>query len=676
MDINDPNQLISRVYPEDINSTHHYVFFSSLFHKNPPGPEIAQLASDYLNSTKLMTKDPVNSVTIDNVLSFLDTIIANEYSKEVAFLQYLSKVKNIKLDIPNLNGDWSDFIGEVQNITQIGQTGLTNLKLEYERLSNNVEHVNQAHTKYTKGEITFEELQKSALSYQRSTHYNTTQQLKKVISFLSGDGNATGKAVINYILKHHGDKLLVFKNGELALNQSELVNTIVGISHIIIERYNTIKDSIPQESKKNRYKIDTNLEELLEKDTQLDTDINNMLNLDNLPFVTNTMMKSYQLKTSNRTNKDFTKISNIIQERAETNEQLLLTADELQQYFSQRHLQDEITLKLVSNKNAMSEVREVTIGALQGAFHGTAIGNVGAKTDELLAFLDINFPNLKDGQLQKVRSTMEKISSKLTMLESGFKQTNTFEYYEQRQTDWNNALKAIKDLITQLEKDLDIIVNCYVVENSTKSYESLLVPHYNKDRIDFFEFHGGSQGNIQDAMNKITALSNTGGITFTDQEWLLNACINAGPGMIGKNNKTNLEDYFSAIAAVLLFDNQIEIINEAFTQGPQLMGSDVKQIHLFSLNSGTYPLSYVLKLTREHLYKVYIQGLSEINNGAQTTIKGFVSHPATFKPGTNKTMKPANWSELSSEALSSVKIEVTFLAGFLSLLQSFLHINN
>jgi len=59
--------------------------------------------------------------------------------------------------------------------------------------------------------------------------------------------------------------------------------------------------------------------------------------------------------------------------------------------------------------------------------------------------------------------------------------------------------------------------------------------------------------------------------------------------------------------------------------------SNVEKIHLFSVNDGYYPLSFVLKLTRDALTKNYNNAKVYIENspsgGAEVYIDGYVEEP-------------------------------------------------
>jgi len=101
----------------------HYIYFTSLLSKGPEGTNIASNAYNYLYSNTVLAStkyDPHtviqnhSSITIDTVFTFLDQIIANEQSKEMAFLQWMASKKNEGLDVtlPDLYSNWSDFIKE------------------------------------------------------------------------------------------------------------------------------------------------------------------------------------------------------------------------------------------------------------------------------------------------------------------------------------------------------------------------------------------------------------------------------------------------------------------------------------------------------------------------------------------------------------------------------------
>ena len=61
--------------------------------------------------------------------------------------------------------------------------------------------------------------------------------------------------------------------------------------------------------------------------------------------------------------------------------------------------------------------------------------------------------------------------------------------------------------------------------------------------------------NIVKQIETISALQGGNLISPDQAEWLITAAINAGKNLIGNNNRTNLEQYLSMFATILLFDD-------------------------------------------------------------------------------------------------------------------------
>jgi len=136
--------------------------------------------------------------------------------------------------------------------------------------------------------------------------------------------------------------------------------------------------------------------------------------------------------------------------------------------------------------------------------------------------------------------------------------------------------------------------NCYVIEDSTKNYISLYGKTIQNNLAD--SMHGGSLGpNVTDQINKIAGLASIGGITFPDAQWLISVIINTGPGMIASEQKNRIEEYLASFATILLFDDQINIVKEAYKKLKESFPpSSVEKIHIFSVNDGYYPISFIL----------------------------------------------------------------------------------
>ena len=97
----------------------------------------------------------------------------------------------------------------------------------------------------------------------------------------------------------------------------------------------------------------------------------------------------------------------------------------------------------------------------------------------------------------------------------------------------------------------------------------------------------------------------------------------------------------------------------------------VDKIHLFSINNGYYPLSYVLKLTYDTLSQNYNQicGDLKMDSGVQVTISDFIKEPVEI---TENMSGVEAWRATRDAALKKTKIKISFLVNFMGVLQKLL----
>jgi len=91
-------------------------------------------------------------------------------------------------------------------------------------------------------------------------------------------------------------------------------------------------------------------------------------------------------------------------------------------------------------------------------------------------------------------------------------------------------------------------------------------------------------------------------------------------------------------AAILLFDSQVNIADEALQMNLSNITTNTHLIHLFSTNNGYYPLSYVLQLTYTSL-TTNLERIKEdtVSHGVEVSFHGFVSAPSKgYKGNSNK----------------------------------------
>ena len=87
-------------------------------------------------------------------------------------------------------------------------------------------------------------------------------------------------------------------------------------------------------------------------------------------------------------------------------------------------------------------------------------------------------------------------------------------------------------------------------------------------------------------------------------------------------------------AAILLFDSQVNIADEALQMNLSNISTNTHLIHLFSVNNGYYPLSYVLQLTYNSLNTNLERIKSDtISHGVEVSFHNFVSPPSKHYKG-------------------------------------------
>ena len=668
-------EIPSRFPPNVLSPGTPYVYFMSLAGSTIGDYIISQVSPYFAGSLSAnLIKGKSGTQNIDDAFDFLDTVIAAEYSKEKNFLEYLkTKTKGIKnFTIPTSSENWNSFVKDIQQALGGGENALQAMENELLRLEK--QNARRGEKKNISG--TYEQDQISKLT-------NYADMLNKYINNRTKENNSKlSSQIYGLILSKFGSKLIsIGPNGELIFNRSQLLGLTNSISSIIMHDY-IIKNSLDSNKIYKQFGDQIDIKEL-EKiaDNEVISERINAL-IDNstaLPFLTDDMAENLGLlKTESDETFDKDKINALASSITDINN-CATSLESIGNLFHDLYANytiPESAFKITSTGNIYSEVVSSINALMHGATGAFNTGSAGAKPDNIIGFVTISIDELlalkgRDQQLYDAAvNELKEIHLELKRLSNGLKSTNTAKYYQTQEQDWNLTVKRIKSSLKRLRENYNLLGNCYIIEDSTKNYISLYAKTINNKLAD--SLHGGSLGpNISDQINKITTLAHLGGISFPDAKWLISVIINSGPGMIASGQKNSLESYLAAFATILLFDDQINIVKEAYKKiSKQFPSGSVEKIHLFSVNDGYYPLSYVLQETRQALSINYDAAQAIVNNdpsgGARVEISGYVSAPAEAY----KNNKAANqWSATSKAALASTKIHITFLAGFLGVLQ-------
>lgn len=655
---NKKNTKIYPGYPYNVLSpSTPYVYFDSLLHTEDGGKEIYNAVKPYFNQH--ITDITTDTIEIDAALAFLREVIRVESSKETAFINYFSKKfkDNKDLQIPSLTSDWTPFVQAIQTIVPIGTNNLINLQNEKKRLETH--------------QVLAQKEEKESWEIIKTNADKVGKHMESLYKFMQkGSSQSNGEKVMNLILNKFADKLLqVDKSGELIFNKSTLFSLITMIQGTLMHQYNDI--TFDQKSEALDIKKLENI--LNNNENNFVSEMNNFLDrVQKLPFLGQDITNSLGFgKSDEKFSKiESQQIQQIIKQQQNLNQQQDNLAKILQSYYNKGFITDK-AFSLVTKGNAYAEVQSLFNLIMQhGAIYGHNTGSAGAKPDNLLALLSIDLNQL-DLSNQTILDALNNIHEAMSLLDAGLQKNNDLAYYETRQKQWNQARDTIDAALKTLSQEYKELIQCFIIEDSTKNYTTLYsTQSYGRTNS---EFHGGSLGpNIQDQINKLDTLYQAGGLSKLDTKWLIAAAINMGTGMIARKYKSSLERYLATFACILLFDDQINIATEAAENIKNENGasaSSVQKIHLFSLNDGYYPISYILQITYDNLQKAYNNTKSLVvdGSGAQVRITGFVEEPQTAYSEKDRIRQ---WKQTRNTALASTKIKLSFLTNFLNVLNA------
>lgn len=639
------------LYPEDVisNPGKPYVYFNSLSN------EILDKVAGYFNQDIGSFTDARSGLSsVDQAFSFLQNVIASERAKEEAFVQYLKTrtEKALQLQIPSLESNWNDFVLELQNQLDFGNLGLKDLQNELQRLKKNQDNLkNQRVTKY--GNIIAE---RDALS-------KTQEHLQKLMTSIETNkfaNNSTATALLTTILEKYGPKLLKMENNKLIFNETELMAMLLAIATEVSKSYTSVNFNVKGQSISQK-----TLTEAIDA-TEIDADIERFIdNAQTMPWIRQNLVNAFGLGkyATNReidANKFFSESDGVIKDTQSLTQ-------EVQNIFTDFTFPSS-AVKIVNVNNEMAEIESLIKFVVSGAIMGNNTGARGAKPDNVVGYITIDPKGLdKLGEKRKaVLAKIEEANQCINELINTTSQENTAEYYKQQYSNWNVAQARLDTILQEIQDIYGVLGSCFVLEDSTKNYLSLYTSSSHVST------HGGSLGaNLTDQLNKIETLTIHGGISMIDKQWLIAAIINAGPNMIASGQKNKLENYLAMFAAILLFDSQINIAEEALMNSKLIQsGSTTHNIHLFSVNGGYYPLSYVLKLTYDSLNKGLQRITSEeLSEGVHVDIGGFVAMPSKHYKGNNNKQQ---WDSLAATALKQTKIKMKFLVTLMNVIQNLL----
>lgn len=229
-----------------------------------------------------------------------------------------------------------------------------------------------------------------------------------------------------------------------------------------------------------------------------------------------------------------------------------------------------------------------------------------------------------------------------------------------------NQLKEQGASTKEIQKVLQTLKNSFQISATVKSY----------DKLDNEKgFHGGSLGGtIESQLNNIYDMFELGGIDLPDMQWMMTAIYNAGPGMLGNKLNNTLEDIFSTLAVTMLFDDAGQQASYIKSQAYDNFNvASVNFLHIYQLNGIYFPASFILQLTYDGLLNAETMLLDIPNsNGSRANIINPVHQGHMVGEdrggGYKVVTSPQDWYDTFEKNRKKVTISLTFLAGFLDIL--------
>ena len=239
------------------------------------------------------------------------------------------------------------------------------------------------------------------------------------------------------------------------------------------------------------------------------------------------------------------------------------------------------------------------------------------------------------------------------------------------QTYYKNLKKQLEQegkTVDEINSILNDLKNTFKISTTIKEYDK-----YDND----LGFFGGSLGgSLEHQINNLLDMMSYGGITLPDYQWLMLAIYNCSKGTVGGEVLKNiLEDFFSSFAVMLLFDDAGQQAEYIKTQAyNNIQTASNKALHLYILNGFYFPASFILELTYNSLAKGQeilnsTIHLSSLSNGSRLHIINNVSEDNMVTSKDGVVGGPHDWGHTVSANVSSIQLQLTFLAGFLDILE-------
>lgn len=656
---------LSSFYQFPLQNPGPFIFYKSLLEKKYYGANIvASYGSKYLTgASSLVSQDySRGQQSVEHVLNTLQQMALYEAAKEEKVLSELNKKlgANDKETLPSPLTEPYKFIAKLNTLIKGKEAAIIQLQQELNRIK---DAKNQFKNK-TKEQISKEITENGELASLLHNMSNELEGIGKRGSHFTqytgfGKTNSMSSKIIDKVISAYGPKIIGLGGDDLGRIDGRAINTAAGLiatelQKHIYQKYGKVTQKL----------VDSYLSKIEYKDKEIDDIINN-LTRDNESFLS--LIRSVEENLIDLDRYEIALEDNKAIARARTIAKKLIPS--IKTSYPQKDDKEIAKLARQYSREIVAATHSITpklyinaeiIGASELQQKLTKAIVTGKRTKDDIGAIYVTVDDNLQTQLSPYIEQMTDLWE--NAIKSKTYRKGSAREYEANAKITENLFSEMENTLQQASKELNIdttelkkLLNLIIFHGNVKSYDTI----DSKTKA----FSGGSIGaNVKEQLTNFANLLSLSEYGFSDKDsaWLLSAVINTGKGLLGEEQKGPLEQYFSSLMGLLLFDDAYFTLQQGIQYlNKQLETSTMQNIHLYLLNSQYVPASFILQATHDSLKNV---NSTITGHGVKATI---VSRPAQNTTFTD----PQDWVSERDAAIEAAEIKIDFMAHFLSFLE-------
>lgn len=609
--------------------------------------------------------------SLETALDFIEIIASNERVKEIQVVKsYCDRIGEQYPAFTNWSEDaiLSDPNGFYKQLTEYinrAKQQATEYKDELERIKRNSGQIENITRKKTRSEYAKD-------NYLYRLANDAESLMKKMIGTFSGNKNnersfsSKLQDVVMEILKSQNIPKLI-QSGEDFV--AIAVSVLADIEQRIQARFD--KETKNTDGPKQ---IDQLQDEIIKEVQQAYiNDINNgtgsgvqqaLANINSNDFVrvTQNVKQVFgikKIKDPNKEKEQIDRVAKLADERKKKRRSQDRLVNHIRASFSrQKSLVN--SLQTLEFKNTSSETFQGNVYELVESIiskNGFHLGDSGAATDVMTLIINVE----QEDNTDAINSFAANIGKEITKFarEATHEDSVLTRDLASAVTNMNNNINNTLQQLDKFLQDTNAEQPLFIFHESIKLYSSIETGKSSS--------FGGRTLNILSALDYIYSAMASAGIAFPGSlELMRTLALNLSNSAVGGGEKGTLEYYLSLFAGLLMFDDIVNMTQEAVGT---IEYSTVNVIHLYLLNGIYVPSSAILTYISENL----AAGLNVITAGeaasatistgkADTTISNWLNNRSDSTPET--------WSNVASGVASGTQVHIAFFAGFLKFINS------